>query len=71
MWFVRLVVSLMIEVQSSAIRAVGYAGTTLTIEFCNGRLYDFPGVPYELFLGLLQAPSKGSFYNQFIRGKFK
>jgi len=32
-------------VNSSAIRAVGYDGYTLTVEFRSGGIYDHPGVP--------------------------
>jgi hypothetical protein len=58
-------------VNSTALRAVGYDGHTLTVEFHTGRIYDHPGVPYEIFLGLLHASSKGSFYNQHIRGRYR
>jgi hypothetical protein len=61
----------LIPLNSSAIRAVGYFGGVLTIQFTSGRTYDHPGVPEWLFLGLLAAPSAGAFYNKFIRGKFR
>jgi hypothetical protein len=61
----------MIPVDSSAIRAVGYDGSTLTVEFHNGRVYDHPNVPYNVYFGLMQADSKCGFYNRFIRGKYK
>ena len=60
-----------IPVDSSAIRAVGYDGSTLTVEFHTGRTYDHPGVPYSVYEGLMQAPSKGSFYNSYIRGRYR
>ena len=63
--------STLIPVNSSAIRAVGYDGHTLTVEFQNGRVYDHPGVPYEVFEGLMQASSKGAYYNARIRGRYK
>jgi hypothetical protein len=59
------------SVNSSAIRAVGYEGSTLTVEFHNGRIYNHPGVPYSLFEGLVNADSPCGFYNHFIRRKFK
>lgn len=58
-------------VRSSAIRAVGYVGDTLTIKFHSGRVYDHPGVPYSVYVGLLQAASKGGFYNRCIRGRYR
>jgi KTSC domain-containing protein len=59
------------SVNSSAIRAIGYDGSTLTVEFHTGRTYEHPDVPDAVFEGLMQAPSKGTYYNQHIRGKYK
>lgn len=61
----------MIPVNSTAIRAVGYDGSTLTVEFHSGRVYDHPHVPYPVYAGLMQASSKGAYYNQHIRGKYR
>lgn len=58
-------------VDSSAIRAVGYDGHTLTVEFHTGRIYDHPGVPYAIYAGLMRASSMGAFYNRFIRGRYR
>src|SRR5450759_332331 len=51
----------LIPVDSSAIRAAGYDGSTLTVEFHTGRVYDHPGVPYSVYAGLMQAGSKVRF----------
>lgn len=61
----------MISVQSSAIRAVGFDGSTLTVEFHGGRIYDHPGVPYEVYAGLMNASSMGAYYNRHIRGRYR
>jgi hypothetical protein len=61
----------MISVNSSAIRAVGYDGHTLTVEFHTGRIYDHPGVPFSVYQGLLRASSKGTFYNKNVRGRYR
>lgn len=61
----------LIQIRSSAIRAIGYDGSTLTVEFHTGRTYQHPHVPYSVFEGLLNATSPGTYYNQHIRGKFK
>jgi hypothetical protein len=63
--------TILISVNSSAIRAIGYDGNTLTVEFHNGRTYDHPGVPYSVYEELMQAPSKGIFYNRYIRGRYR
>jgi hypothetical protein len=59
------------RVRSSVIRAVGYDGSTLTVEFRSGRTYDHPHVPYPVYAGLMSASSKGGYYNRNIRGKYK
>lgn len=61
----------MVPVSSSAIRAVGYDGSTLTVEFHTGRAYDHPNVPYHVYLGLMQASSMGAYYSRYIRGKYR
>ena len=61
----------LIVVNSSAIRAVGYDGHTLTVEFHTGRIYDHPGVPYAVYAGLMRASSKGWYYNTHIRGRYR
>jgi hypothetical protein len=61
----------LIQVNSTAIRAVGYDGHTLTVEFHTGRIYDHPGVPPEIYYGLMRASSIGSYYNRFVRGRYK
>ena len=63
--------AILIPVDSSAIRAVGYDGSTLTVEFHNGRTCDHPGVPYSVYEELMQASSKGAFYNRYIRGRYR
>ena len=61
----------MIEVDSSAIRAVGYDGYTLTIKFRSGRVYDHPGVPPSVYAGLMSASSMGRYYSYNIRGRYR
>jgi hypothetical protein len=58
-------------VNSTAIRAVGYDGYTLTVEFHNGRIYDHPGVPYSVYVEFMSAPSMGAYYNRCIRGRYR
>ncbi|MGD1088345.1 MAG: KTSC domain-containing protein [Verrucomicrobiota bacterium] len=61
----------MIPLNSSAIRAVGYDGYTLTVEFHNGHIYDHPGIPYAVYVEFMNAPSLGHYYNQNIRGRYR
>ena len=62
----------MIPVDSDAIRAVGYRGGVLLIQFRRGdTIYSFPGVPYSVFEELLDAESKGTYYHQHICGRYR
>ena len=58
------------SVASSLIRSVGYdpAGSILEIELVEPRrIYTFYDVPYSVYDELLEAPSKGHYFNEFIR----
>lgn len=62
----------LITVSSSAIAAVGYDNGVLAVLFhTSPTLYLHPGVPYALYVGLMNASSMGAYYNAFIRGKFR
>jgi hypothetical protein len=62
----------LIPVNSSSIRAVGFSGSTLAVLFhTSDKVYEHPGVPYSVYVGLMQALSKGTYYNRNIRGKYK
>lgn len=59
-------------VNSSSIRAVGYDGSTLAVLFrTSDTVYEHPGVPFSVFLGLMRAESKRAYYNRFIRGRYR
>ena len=61
-----------IPVESAALATVGYdeARELLQVEFCGRAIYQFFGVPVAVHEGLLGSPSKGSYFNQAIRGRF-
>jgi hypothetical protein len=61
----------LIPVDSSAIAAVGYDGHTLIVEFHSGRIYDHPGVPHSVYVEFMNAPSPGTYYNRYIRGRYR
>ena len=61
----------MVSVSSSVIRATGYDGGTRVIEFHSGRTYEYHGVPYSVYAGLINASSPGRFYTENIRGRFQ
>jgi hypothetical protein len=60
-------------VVSSLIRSVGYdpAGSILEVEFVEPRrTYTFYDVPYSVYDELMEAPSKGHYFNEFIRDDY-
>lgn len=63
----------MISVSSSAIAAIGYDPSTkkMRIQFVEGHTYDFCGVPESVYRGLLNARSKGGYYNDYIRDRYQ
>ena len=59
-------------VESSTLATVAYDRTRelLQLEFNSGALYQYFRVSATVHEALLRAPSKGSYFNQAIRGKF-
>lgn len=64
----------LIPVRSSAIAAVGYDASTqrLHIRFTtHSTTYTFCGVPQHVYEGLMNAGSKGVYYDQVIRDRYQ
>jgi hypothetical protein len=62
----------LILVNSSSIRAVGYDGDTLAVQFhTSDTVYEHPGVPPYVYAALMGASSMGAYYNRHIRGRYK
>lgn len=57
------------HVSSSNLKAVGYdsATKTLEIEFLDGGLYEYFGVPASVHQGLMSASSHGQYFDQYIK----
>ncbi|RYD58163.1 MAG: KTSC domain-containing protein [Sphingobacteriales bacterium] len=57
------------QVSSSTIKSTGYdpGRGILEIEFTSGEVYRYHEVPPYHFAGLLNAPSKGKYYNKYIK----
>jgi hypothetical protein len=60
-------------VKSSHIKAVGYNAETKTmeVEFMNGGVYEYPGVPESEYVAMVGAESVGSYFGKKIRPAFK
>lgn len=63
----------MINVISSAIRAIDYNADsqTLLVVFTGGNKCRYRNVPGYVVDRFLAAPSKGRFFNQQIRGRYR
>jgi lysyl-tRNA synthetase class 2 len=61
-----------IPLQSTTIRSVNYNPDTqaLDVTFVSGREYTLDGVPPDVFLALLHAPSAGQYFNKNMRGRY-
>lgn len=57
------------RVISSELDSVGYddANNVLEVEFRTGGVYQYFGVPRELYVALVTASSKGRFFNSEIK----
>ncbi len=61
-------------VNSSAISQVEYdeRSRVLSIWFVeSGGPYPYQGVPVAIYTGLLNAPSKGAYFNEHIRDQYR
>ena len=59
-------------VESTTLATVSYddAQGLLQLEFCSRAVYQYFGVPATVHQSLLDASSKGCYFNQAIRGRF-
>jgi hypothetical protein len=57
-------------VTSSVIRSIGYDSDsqTLELEFNYGPVYQYAGVPQSEHEGIVNADSKGTYFNANIKG---
>jgi len=59
-------------VSSSAIAELRYDADTqaLEVQYKNGGVYQYQGVPQDMFDQLMNASSKGTFINQQIKNAY-
>jgi KTSC domain-containing protein len=60
-------------VESTTLSTVAYneAAELLQLEFCSRAIYQYFGVPVTVHAALLDAPSKGSYFNRVIRSGYR
>ena len=57
-------------VESECLASVGYEDETLEVEFTNGSVYRYFGVPVRVHEELMAADSHGTFFNRRIRDAY-
>lgn len=62
-----------VVVESSLLHSVGYDEQTAVLELQhqNGRIYRYFGVDRDVYLELLEAPSPGRYFNDFIKDAYR
>ncbi|MDI6046198.1 KTSC domain-containing protein [Flavobacterium yafengii] len=59
------------NIYSTNIKSVGYEDGKLEIEFKTRSIYQYFNVPENVYLGLLNASSKGTFLNTYIKDRYR
>ncbi|MBV4447485.1 KTSC domain-containing protein [Clostridium tyrobutyricum] len=61
-----------IPVTSSDLSSVGYdpISQTLEIQFNSGGIYQYSGVPSNVYEGLMSASSHGKYFHAYIRNDY-
>jgi hypothetical protein len=56
-------------VSSSVLKSIGYdpERRILDVEFRDGDVYRYPDLAADIYEAFMAAPSKGRFFNQYIR----
>ena len=62
-----------VPIRSSNIASVGYDSPSLTlqVEFRDGALYEYDGVPRRVYDDLLASPSAGSYFHRAVKGAYR
>jgi hypothetical protein len=57
-------------VKSTQIKSIGHDGSALEVEFSNGAVYRYPGVPAHIHQQMIGAESVGKFFGKHIKGAY-
>jgi len=62
-----------IPIRSTNLRSVGYDSTNqiLEIEFIDGGIYQYRGVPHSVYNALMTAVSHGEYFHAYIKDVFR
>ena len=60
-------------VSSSNLHSVGYDSSSaiLEISFHSGGVYQYYNVPESVYFSLLNASSKGKYFHQYIKNRYR
>lgn len=59
-----------IPVSSTNIKSIGWENNILEIAFKSGGIWQYIGVSNQLYLRMMSASSKGTFFHDYIKDKF-
>lgn len=60
------------DVQSSSIRSIEETGRgTMVVEFHKRGKWEYHGVPLNVIMEFVNAPSVGRYFNENIRGQYR
>ena len=59
-----------IPVESSNMMSIGWDNGILEIEFKGNKVYQYFGVPKEVYTSMMLAESAGKFFHANIKGKY-
>lgn len=57
-------------VSSSNVASIGWEDNTLAVGFKNGSVYEYEGVPEDVYQQLNASDSKGKFLASQVKGKY-
>jgi hypothetical protein len=62
----------MAPIRSSSLAQAAYdcRQSILQVQFRDGTAYEYGGVPLQIYFDLLQADSKGAYFNRHIRSLY-
>jgi hypothetical protein len=59
------------NIVSTNLKSVGYEDGTLEVEFKTFSIYQYYNVPESIYFRLLNAVSKGTFLNTYIKDRYR
>lgn len=57
-------------IDSTFVAALGHDGTTLAVQFTNGKVFHYADVPEEVYREVASAPSVGSTFSKLVRSRY-